>query len=53
MMKKYQIVPNTTFCIFFKLVGHEDKDCITLEIMKERTSYAYRVQVELMITQFA
>jgi hypothetical protein len=32
-------------------VGHEEKDCITLEIMKERTSDAYRVQVDLMKTQ--
>jgi hypothetical protein len=33
------------------LVGHEDKDYITLEIMKERTSDAYRVYTELMKTQ--
>jgi hypothetical protein len=32
-------------------VGHEDKDCRTLEIMKERTSYTYRVQAELMTGQ--
>jgi hypothetical protein len=46
MMQKYQTVPKTTFCNFCKSVGHEDKDCRTLEIMKERTSYAYRVQDE-------
>jgi hypothetical protein len=48
MMQKYQTVPKTTFCNFCKSVGHEDKDCRTLEIMKERTSDTYRVQDELM-----
>jgi hypothetical protein len=48
MMKKYQTMPKTTFCNFCKLVGHEYKDCRTLEIMKERTSYTYRVQDELI-----
>jgi hypothetical protein len=51
MMQKYQTIPKTTFCIFCKLVGHEEKDCRTMEIMKERTSDAYSVQVELMKTQ--
>jgi hypothetical protein len=51
MMQKYQTIPKSTFCNFCKSVGHEDKDCRTLEIMKERTSYAYRVQDELMTTQ--
>jgi hypothetical protein len=44
-------VPKTTFCNFCKSVRHEDKDCRTLEIMKERKSDTYRVQVELMIVQ--
>jgi len=48
MMQKYQIVPKSTFCNFCKFVGHEDKDCRALEIIKERTAYAYRMQVELM-----
>jgi hypothetical protein len=48
MMQKYQMVPKTTFYNFCKSFGHEEKDCITLEIMKERTSDTYRVQVELM-----
>jgi hypothetical protein len=51
MMQKYQTIPKSTFCNFFMSVGHEEKDCITLEIMKERTSDAYRVQVDLMKTQ--
>jgi hypothetical protein len=36
-------------CNFCKFVRHEDKDCRTLEMMKETTSYAYRMQDELMI----
>jgi hypothetical protein len=48
MMQKYQTVTKTTFCNFSKLVGHEDKECKDLEIMKERNSNAYRVQDELM-----
>jgi hypothetical protein len=51
MMQKYQTMPKSTFCNFCKSVGHEDKDCRTLELMKERTSYAYRMQDELMIGQ--
>jgi hypothetical protein len=45
MMKKYQTMPKSTFCNFCKSVGHEDKDCRTLEMMKERTSDAYRIVV--------
>jgi hypothetical protein len=48
MMQKYQTMPKSTFCNFCKSVGHEDKDCRTLEMMKERTSDAYRMQVEPM-----
>ena len=51
MMQKYQMVPKTTFYNFCKSFGHEDKDCRTLEIMKERTSDTYRVHVELITGQ--
>jgi hypothetical protein len=37
MMKKYQIIPKSTFCNLCNFVGNEDKECTTLEIMKERT----------------
>jgi hypothetical protein len=43
MMQKYQIVTKNTFYNLCKSVGYEDKDCRTLEIMKERKSDAYRV----------
>jgi hypothetical protein len=52
LMKKYQTIPKSTFYNLCKFVGHEDKDCRTLEIMKERTSDAYRMQVEPMIGPF-
>jgi len=47
-MKTYQIVLKSILCNFFKFVGHEDKYYRTMELMKERTSYAYRMQVELL-----
>jgi hypothetical protein len=48
MMQKYQTVTKNIFCNLYKFVGHEDKDCRTMELMKERTSDAYRKKVELM-----
>jgi hypothetical protein len=48
MMQKYKTKPKSTFCNFCKSVGHEDKNCRTLELMKERTSDAYKMQDELM-----
>jgi alpha-acetolactate decarboxylase len=53
MMKKYQIVPKSSYCNFFKLVGHDHKDCRTLNLMREITSYAYRVQEEMMTDKVA
>ena len=52
MMQKYQEVPKSTFYNFFKSVGNEDRDCRTLEMMKERTSDAYRMQVEPLVQQY-
>jgi hypothetical protein len=51
MMKKYQTVPKSTFCNFFKSVGHKDKDNRTLEIMKERILDTYRVWDEHITRQ--
>jgi hypothetical protein len=48
MMQKYQTVPKTSYCTFCKSVGHDDKDCRTMELMRERASNAYRVQAEMM-----
>jgi hypothetical protein len=53
MIHKYQTVPKSSYCNFFKLVGHDDKDCRTMDLMRERTSDAYRVQLEMMTGQVA
>ena len=53
MMYKYQIVPKSSYYNFCKSVGHDDKDYRTMELMRERTSDAYRVKVEIMAGQDA
>jgi hypothetical protein len=53
MMHKYKKVPKSSYYIFFKSVGHDDKDCRTMELMRERNSDTYRVQVEMMTGQDA
>jgi hypothetical protein len=51
MMQKYKIVPKSSYCNFCKSLGHDDKDCRTMELMRETTSYTYRVQAEMMTGQ--
>jgi ribosomal protein S18 len=46
LMQKYQIVSKSTFCNFCKSSGHEDKDCRTLDMMKERIADTYKVRDE-------
>ena len=53
MMQKYKIVPKSSYCKFSRSVGHDDKDCRTLELMRERNSDTYRVQEEMMIGKVA
>jgi hypothetical protein len=53
MMHKYQTVSKRSYCNFCKFVGHDDKDYRTMDLMRERTSYAYRVQEEMMIGKCA
>jgi hypothetical protein len=53
MMQKYQTISKSSYCKFFKSVGHDDKDCKTMDLMREITLDAYRVQEEMMIAQFA
>jgi hypothetical protein len=43
MMQKYQTVPKRSYFKFCKSIGCDEKDCRTMDMMKERTSYAYRV----------
>ena len=51
MMQKYQTVPESSYCTFFKSVGHDDKDYRTMELMWERTLDAYRVHYKMMTGQ--
>jgi hypothetical protein len=53
MMQKYQIVSKSSYLNFFKLVGHDDKDCKTMDLMRERMSDTWRVKVEMMTGQAA
>jgi hypothetical protein len=48
MMHKYHTVPKISYCNFCKSVGHDDKYCRTMDLMRETTSYTYRVQVDMM-----
>jgi hypothetical protein len=48
MMHKYLTVPKHSYCNFFKSVGHYDKDCRNMDLMRERMSDTYRVQHEMM-----
>ena len=50
-MHKYQTIPKSTFCNFCKSDEHEDKDCRTLEMMKERIEDTYMVQDEHVTCQ--
>jgi hypothetical protein len=53
MMQKYKTVRKFSYCIFCKLVGRDDKDCRTMELMRKRNPYTYRVQEEMMKGQFS
>jgi hypothetical protein len=53
MMQKYQTIPKSSYCNFCKSVGHDDKDCRTMDLMRERTSDTYRVQEEMMTGKVA
>jgi hypothetical protein len=41
-------MPKSLYCNFFKSVGHDDKYCKTMELLRERTPDTYKVQVEMM-----
>jgi hypothetical protein len=53
MMKKYQKIPKSLYCNFFKSVGHDDKDCRTMELMRLIILDTYRVQEEMMVGKVA
>jgi hypothetical protein len=47
------MVPKSSYCIFCKSVGHDDKEYRTLKLMRERTPDTYRVQAEMITDQVA
>jgi hypothetical protein len=53
MMQKYQTIPKSSYYTFCKSLGHDEKDCRTMELIHERTFDAYRVQVEMMMGKSA
>jgi hypothetical protein len=46
LLQKYHSTSRNLFSIFFKLVGHDEKDCHTFDMMRECTSDAYIIQEE-------
>jgi hypothetical protein len=43
LLQKYQSTPKNLFCNFRKSVGHEEKYCRAFDLMREHTSYVYRI----------
>jgi hypothetical protein len=46
VIQKYQSTVRNVFCDFCKLVGHDKKGCLALDLMRERTTDEYTVQGE-------
>ena len=42
----YVQVPKNPYCQFYKSVGHNEDECRSYDLMRERTYDAYRVQNE-------
>jgi hypothetical protein len=51
MMEKYKTMLKRSYCKFCKSMGHDDKDCRTLELMRERNLDTYIVQEEMMTSK--
>jgi hypothetical protein len=43
LLRKYRIMPQNLFCNLCKSVGHEEKDFHAFNLMRESTSYMYRI----------
>lgn len=44
LLHKYQSTARSLFCNFCQSVGHDETNCRALDLMRERTSDAYRVK---------
>jgi hypothetical protein len=51
MLQKYQSMPRNLFCKFFKSIGHKENDFQAFDLLRERTSYVYRIQEENFMTE--
>jgi hypothetical protein len=51
LLQKYWSTPRNLFCNFCKFVGHDEKDCHTFDLMRERTSDAYRIREENFVAE--
>jgi hypothetical protein len=49
LLSKYHSISRNLFCNFCKLVGHEEKDCHVFDLMRECTSYMYKIQEENVV----
>ena len=45
-LQKVVVTPTNLFCKFYKLVGHEEKDCRAYQLLKEKTIDTYLVKNE-------
>ena len=46
LLQRYVRIPKNPDCKFCKLVGHNEDECRSFDLMRERTYDAYRVQPE-------
>jgi hypothetical protein len=46
-MQKYVQTPTNLYCTFYKLVGHDDRDCRAYDLMHERSRDIYKIQGEV------
>ena len=46
LLQRYVQVPKNPYCKFCKSVGHNEEECRSYDLMRERISDAYRVQNE-------
>ena len=46
LLQRYVQVPKNTYCKFCKSVGHNEDECRSYDLMRERTYDAYQVQNE-------
>ena len=44
LLQRYVQVPKNPYCKFCKSVGHNEDECRSFDLMRERTYNAYRVQ---------